>query len=323
MCGDREEPGAESTVPDPGKSLIGTEAPLLGNLEIMAQFPPDVPGIDTVLDQLNGGPSPSRQNMRPHDPPAVGVAEFRVDESIKLMEAHGDNPTVAHHGPRVHRWRTFHMNAVQLQHIRVVSAHVNNRSIFNVRDLAYSAVFAALIIVLGYISIPVGAAGVPIVLQNAACIMAGLILGPRRGFLALLIVFLLGMVGLPVLAQGKSVLTALSGPTIGYLLGYLLAPLIAGVLSARAPRNRAGMALNFALAFLAALLVQYLFGVLGLMWRLDMTLTDALKVQIPFIPGAVVKLVIGVIVAVGVHTALPDLRGFGSRPVSTPGARAA
>ncbi|MEZ2121116.1 MULTISPECIES: biotin transporter BioY [unclassified Corynebacterium] len=190
---------------------------------------------------------------------------------------------------------------------------MNDKTIFNVRDLAYSAVFAALIIVLGYISIPVGSAGVPIVLQNAACIVVGLILGPRRGFLALVIVFLLGIVGLPVLSQGKSVLTALSGPTVGYLLGYLLAPLIAGFLSARAPRNRGAMALNFALAFLAALLVQYLFGILGLMWRADMTLVSALKVQIPFIPGAVVKLILGVAIAVGVHTALPDLRKFGPR----------
>ena len=210
------------------------------------------------------------------------------------------------------------MNTVQGPHVRVLSAPVNDKSIFNVRDLAYSAVFAALIIVLGYISIPVGGAGVPIVLQNAACILAGLILGPRRGFLALLIVFLLGIVGLPVLSQGKSVLTALSGPTIGYLLGYLLAPLIAGIMSARAPRNRAGMAINFAFAFLAALLVQYFFGVLGLVWRLDMTLIDALKVQIPFIPGAVIKLVVTVIIAVGVHSALPDLRRFGSDTTSAP-----
>lgn len=38
-------------------------------------------------------------------------------------------------------------------------------------DLAYIAVFAALIIVLGFLSIPVGGAGVPIVLQNAAIIL--------------------------------------------------------------------------------------------------------------------------------------------------------
>ena len=51
------------------------------------------------------------------------------------------------------------------------------------RDIAYIAVFAALIIALGFFSIPL-APGIPIVLQNIACILAGLILGPRRGTLA-------------------------------------------------------------------------------------------------------------------------------------------
>ena len=41
--------------------------------------------------------------------------------------------------------------------------------------IAYVAVFTALVIVLAFVSIPIGSAGVPIVLQNAALILAGLI----------------------------------------------------------------------------------------------------------------------------------------------------
>lgn len=47
--------------------------------------------------------------------------------------------------------------------------------------IAYVAVFTALVIVLAFVSIPIGSAGVPIVLQNAALILAGLILGSKRG----------------------------------------------------------------------------------------------------------------------------------------------
>ena len=63
------------------------------------------------------------------------------------------------------------------------------------RDLAHVVVFAALIVVMGVIAIPVGAAGVPLVLQNAVIILAGLTLGPRRSFLAVLLVLkvILGM----------------------------------------------------------------------------------------------------------------------------------
>ena len=57
--------------------------------------------------------------------------------------------------------------------------------------IAYVAVFTALVIVLAFVSIPVGTAGVPIVLQNAALILSGLILGGKRGgYVGLLFLFI-------------------------------------------------------------------------------------------------------------------------------------
>lgn len=88
----------------------------------------------------------------------------------------------------------------------------------SIQDLAYIAVFAALIIVLAFVSIPVGAAGVPVVLQNAAIVLAGLVLGGRRGFLAAALFLFLGLIGLPVLAGGRTTLAALAGPTVGLSL---------------------------------------------------------------------------------------------------------
>lgn len=60
-------------------------------------------------------------------------------------------------------------------------------------DLAYVAVFTALVIVLAFVSIPVGTAGVPIVLQNAAIILAGLVLGGKRGLAVGLLFLFLGL----------------------------------------------------------------------------------------------------------------------------------
>ena len=72
------------------------------------------------------------------------------------------------------------------------------------RDLVLSALFAALIVALGLIpAIPVGALPVPITPQSLGVMLAGLILGPVRGGLAVALVVLLVVLGLPVLSGGR------------------------------------------------------------------------------------------------------------------------
>lgn len=176
-------------------------------------------------------------------------------------------------------------------------------------DLAYIAVFAALIIVFAFVSIPAGAAGVPIVMQNAVIVLAGLILGARRGFLATALFLTLGLIGLPVLAGGRSVLAALPGPTVGYLVGYLVSVLVAGVVAYNAPKQPKPLAfVSFLVAALLALVTQYALGTLGLMFRAGMDFNKALLVNVPFIGPDVIKMVVAVFIAIGVHAAFPDLR---------------
>ncbi|WJZ18097.1 Biotin transporter BioY [Corynebacterium guangdongense] len=175
-------------------------------------------------------------------------------------------------------------------------------------DLAYVAIFAALVIVFAFVSIPVGAAGVPVVLQNAVIVLAGLVLGGRRGFLAAALFLALGLVGLPVLAGGRSTLSALGGPTVGYLVGYLLSPAVAGALAYRArPRRRGEQIAWFSIAAAVGLLVQYACGILGLMWRSGLSLAEATVSQAPFILPALGKFAVMVIIALAVHAAFPDL----------------
>lgn len=177
-----------------------------------------------------------------------------------------------------------------------------------VADLAYIAVFAALIIVFAFVSIPVGAAGVPIVLQNAVVILAGLVLGPRRGFLAALLFLALGLVGLPVLAGGRTTLAALAGPTVGYIFGYLLSAFVAGLIAYRAPARRRGAQIGwFALAGVAAVLTQFACGIIGLVFRADMTLGAATLSQLAFVLPDTAKVALMVVIALGVHAAFPDL----------------
>lgn len=176
-----------------------------------------------------------------------------------------------------------------------------------VTDIAYIAVFAALIIVFAFVAIPVGGAGVPIVIQNAVIILTALVLGPKRALLAVALVFLLGL-GLPVMAGGRTILAAAAGPTVGYLVGYLVSAGVGGALAYVAPpRRKASQILWFIIAGVVALALQYGFGILGLMVRADMDLAAASLVQVPFLVPDAIKVAVMIVIALGVHAAFPDL----------------
>ncbi|AQQ15458.1 Biotin transporter BioY [Corynebacterium glaucum] len=176
-------------------------------------------------------------------------------------------------------------------------------------DIAYIAVFAAIIIVLGFLAIPVGALGAPIVLQNAAVILAGLVLGRRRGFLTAAVFLLVGL-ALPVLAGGRTTIAAIGGITVGYLVGYLVSAWVAGAIAYRAPfKSNRGMAIAvLIIAGYVGLFIQYFFGVFGFMFRADMTFIQAWQAQLPFVLTDAIEIALVIAVAIGVHSAIPDIR---------------
>lgn len=91
------------------------------------------------------------------------------------------------------------------------------------KDLVYIAFFAALISVCAWISIPTL---VPFTLQTFAVAAALLLLGGKKGTLAILVYLLLGAIGLPVFAGFKGGLDSLVDLTGGYKLGFLLMGLL-------------------------------------------------------------------------------------------------
>ncbi|QGW24441.1 BioY protein [Dietzia sp. DQ12-45-1b] len=174
------------------------------------------------------------------------------------------------------------------------------------RDLAQIAVFAALIVVLGLPGqISIGSAGVPITLQTLGVMLAGALLGWRKGLLSVLAVIVIGL-ALPVLAGGRTTLTALASPTAGFLLGWLPAVVVIGLLTAlMMPRYRLipGLLINI----LGGIVVIYAFGVVGMLIRTELTLTAAIAANGVFVPGDLVKAVVTAVVAVQVHKARPGL----------------
>jgi biotin transport system substrate-specific component len=70
---------------------------------------------------------------------------------------------------------------------------------------------------------------VPLTLQNFGVLLVGLLLGSRRGFVALAIYLLEGALGLPVFSPiGPGGIARLIGPTGGFLMAYPLVAFTAG-----------------------------------------------------------------------------------------------
>lgn len=97
------------------------------------------------------------------------------------------------------------------------------------RDMAYIALFAVLLAVCSWISIPTA---VPFTMQTLGVFLAVGILGGRRGTLAVLIYILMGAVGIPVFAQFTGGLGILLGNTGGYIIGFLFTALIMWLIEA-------------------------------------------------------------------------------------------
>ena len=95
------------------------------------------------------------------------------------------------------------------------------------KDLSSIALMTSILIILGIIpGIPLGIIPVPIVLQNLGVILAGLVLGTKRGTWSILLLLLLAALGLPVLSGGRGGFSVFLGPTAGYMFGWVLTPFL-------------------------------------------------------------------------------------------------
>ena len=173
------------------------------------------------------------------------------------------------------------------------------------RDLALIAVFAALIAALGLIGplYPFGVA-VPVTAQTLGVMLAGLVLGPRRGALAVLVFLALVAVGLPLLSGGRGGLGVFTGPSAGFLIGWVPGALVAGLLG-QLRGERAALASLLVAAVIGGIVVIYAVGVPVLAWRTHVSLSKAFTLSWVYLPGDLVKAVIAAVVARGVERGYP------------------
>lgn len=93
-----------------------------------------------------------------------------------------------------------------------------------VRNMALCALFAALLAICAWISIPVGST--VITMQTFGIFLTLGVLGGKRGSIAIATYVLLGVVGLPVFSGFQGGVGVLLGPSGGYLYGFMLTALL-------------------------------------------------------------------------------------------------
>lgn len=163
-----------------------------------------------------------------------------------------------------------------------------------IRNLILCAMFVALIAAGAFIRIPVPV--VPFTLQLLFTMMAGLLLGGKLGAVSVCIYIAMGLLGLPVFAEGGGFAYVLK-PSFGYIIGFAVASYVTGVIANKVPNPgyKRLLAANF-----IGLGIVYLFGMVYYYLMSNFYLGDPIGLWPLFlycfilaVPGDIVLCVLG------------------------------
>jgi biotin transport system substrate-specific component len=155
------------------------------------------------------------------------------------------------------------------------------------RDLALVVAAVALTALCAQITFYLPGNPVPVTGQTFAVLLCGAALGANRGASAMLLYLLVGLIGVPVFADGNHGVDIVTGASGGYLIGFLLASWVVGKLAEHRYDRRPLTALPL---FLVGSALIYAIGVPWLAVSTGQSLGWALSNGfVDFIPGDLVK----------------------------------
>ncbi|MCL1989059.1 MAG: biotin transporter BioY [Firmicutes bacterium] len=179
------------------------------------------------------------------------------------------------------------------------------KKFLSTRDICFMAIFATITAICAQISIP-GPGGVPFTLQTLAVQLSGVILGAKRGAIAIIVYILLGAVGIPVFANFVGGLGVIAGITGGFIVSFPILAFITGL-------GNSNM-IKLAIAIFLGTLLTFAFGLFWATYILHSQITlyalsaTATLVIFPFIISEIIKISIATTIGWQIKTALNKSR---------------
>ncbi|WP_332059694.1 biotin transporter BioY [Bartonella sp. CB74] len=176
----------------------------------------------------------------------------------------------------------------------------------NTKDLTYIALFAAIYAVLGLfppIHLPF-LMGVPITAQSMGPMLAGSILGAKRGALASVLFLVMVAAGFPLLAGGRGGFSVFLGATGGYLIGFAVAAFFIGFM-VELFWDRLNFIILFVINAVGGIGIVYLFGIPWMAYITEISLLEALTISSGLMISGFLKVFITSSIALTVKKSFP------------------
>lgn len=172
------------------------------------------------------------------------------------------------------------------------------------RDYVLCGLFAAILCVSAFITVPLFFTPIPLTMQVLAVAVTAAVLGGKRGAIAVLIYVMLGCFGLPVFSGMKGGIGVVAGATGGFIWGFIPQAFIAGTICDRVfATGKGGKEIVMVIAALSlGLCILYVCGAIQLMNVANMGISKALGAAVlPFIPFDLFKIAVAAFIAVNLR----------------------
>jgi len=177
------------------------------------------------------------------------------------------------------------------------------------REMILISIFAALTAVGAFIKIPTPL--VPFTLQFFFCAYSGIFLGAKNGLYSQLLYITIGLIGIPVFANGAGPAYILQ-PTFGYLLGFMACSYVIGRFSQNLPHItflKIFSVVLLGLCFVYLFGVAYLYLIINFYLHKQMTLITA--ITLGFVPYITSDFILSILVSLTAVRVVPILKKNG------------